>query len=125
MPHLSQKFASRFEADLAAEFLEEHEIETFVSASDAGGAIPALQTSDGVRLEVATDDLARAEELVREWRSERDTPLAPLSSRQKIQSWLTGGLLLLILAWILGSIFSVAEDRVDIVEKTGTPQKFR
>ena len=58
MPHLSQRFAFRFEADLAAEFLEEHEIETFVSASDAGGAIPALQTSDGVRLEVATDDLA-------------------------------------------------------------------
>ena len=125
MPHLSQKFASRFEADLAAEFLEEHEIETFVSASDAGGAIPALQTSDGVRLEVTTDDLARAEELVREWRSERDPPLAPLSGRQTIQSWLTGGLLLLVLAWILGSMFSVAEDRVDIVEKTGTPQKFR
>lgn len=101
MPFLSDRFAYRFEADLAAEYLAEQEIEARVSASDAGGAVPALQPTIGVRLEVAAEDLDRAGELIREWRSSGDSAVAPLSRDERLQSWIGGALLLLLL---VGSI---------------------
>ena len=125
MPHLSQKFVFRFEAELAVEFLAEHEIAAYVSASDAGGSIPALQTTDGVRLHVADRDIVRAEELIRAWRSDDGSTPAPLSAREKAQSWLMGGAVLLTLVWILGSIFWSAEYRLERADKMELPIQAR
>jgi hypothetical protein len=87
MPFLSETFSYRFEADLAAEFLAENDISARVSASDAGGSVPALQPTLGVRLEVADIDFAEAERLVSEWRGSETADLLPLSTGQKLQGW--------------------------------------
>jgi hypothetical protein len=52
-------FPNRIEADIAQSALEGAEIESFVSADDAGGVEPGLWLS-GVRLLVRSDDAQRA-----------------------------------------------------------------
>lgn len=60
-----ETFASRIEAELAAALLEGEGIEALIMADDAGGAYPALQFVRGVRLLVASEDEARAREILK------------------------------------------------------------
>ncbi len=60
------RVSSRVEAQLLAGMLEANGISTIVSTDDAGGTEPQLQVTDGVRVLVATEDLARARALVEE-----------------------------------------------------------
>ncbi len=101
MPYLSETFTSRFEADMAAEYLAEHEIEARVCASDGGGSIPAMQPTMGVRLEVSDEEFAAAELLVRGWRSSEESSIVPLSRSERLQSWLVGIVLVIVLAALL------------------------
>jgi hypothetical protein len=55
--------SSTFEAQLIAGMLEAHGVRATVSADDAGGQEPQWQL-DGVRVIVATDDLAEAQRLI-------------------------------------------------------------
>jgi hypothetical protein len=105
MPYLSETFSSRFEAELAVEFLAEHEIEARVSASDAGGSIPSMQVISAVRIDVSEEDSAPAELLVRGWRSSEESSPKPLSRSERLQSWLGGALILVLLGVVLFSIF--------------------
>ena len=57
------EFLNRIEADLARGALEAADIESFVSADDAGGVQPALWT-EGVRLFVRAEDVARARDVL-------------------------------------------------------------
>jgi len=104
MPYLSESFASRFEADLAAEVLAENEIAAHVSASDAGGSVPALQPTLGVRLEVSEEDLSRAESIVTDWRDSEGAYPPPLSTGQKVQSWIGMGLFVAFLVILFVSV---------------------
>ena len=101
MPYLSETFSSRFEADMAAEYLTEYEIDARVCASDGGGSIPAMQPTMGVRLEVSDEDFAAAELLVRGWCSSEETSIVPLSRSERLQSWFVGIILVIILATLL------------------------
>jgi hypothetical protein len=55
---------SRAEAYLIAGLLEANGIAAIVSTDDAGGQEPQWQLTEGVRVLVATDDLARAQALI-------------------------------------------------------------
>ncbi len=59
-----EKFPSRVLAEMAASVLEAEGIEVLVLADDAGGAYPMLQFLRGVRLLVASEDEARAKEIL-------------------------------------------------------------
>jgi hypothetical protein len=59
-----ETFANRIEAEMAAGLLESEGIEALVRADDAGGAYPMLQFVRGVRLMVAKEDEARAQEIL-------------------------------------------------------------
>lgn len=101
MPYLPEIFSSRFEADMAAEYLAEHEIDSRVSASDGGGSIPAMQPTMGVRLEVSDENFVAAELLVRGWRSDGEIAAVPLSRSERLQSWLVGVVLVILLVALL------------------------
>jgi hypothetical protein len=57
-------FPSRIEADMAQGILESEGIEAVVMADDAGGTYPMLQFIRGVKLMVAAEDKARAQEIL-------------------------------------------------------------
>jgi Putative prokaryotic signal transducing protein len=58
--------SSTVEAQLIAGMLEANGITARVSADDAGGQEPQWQLTDGVRVIVASDDLAEARRLISE-----------------------------------------------------------
>lgn len=60
-----ETFSNRVVAELAAGLLYSEGIEALVVADDAGGAYPMLQFIRGVRLLVASEDEARARELLK------------------------------------------------------------
>jgi Putative prokaryotic signal transducing protein len=57
---------STFEAQLIVGMLEASGINATVSADDAGGMEPQWQLTEGVRVIVSTEDVARARELIAE-----------------------------------------------------------
>jgi hypothetical protein len=59
-----ETYPNRIEAEMAAGLLSSEGIEVLVRADDAGGAYPMLQFVRGVRLLVASDDEARAREIL-------------------------------------------------------------
>ena len=59
-----ETFPSRIEAEMAQGILEEEGIETVVMADDAGGSYPMFQFIRSVKLMVATEDEARAKEIL-------------------------------------------------------------
>lgn len=59
-----ETFPNRIVAEMAAGLLESEGVEAMVMADDAGGAYPALQFVRGVRLLVASEDEARAREIL-------------------------------------------------------------
>ena len=59
-----ETFSSRIEAEMAQGILESEGIEAIVMADDAGGAYPMLQFVRGVKLLVAAEDEARAQEIL-------------------------------------------------------------
>jgi hypothetical protein len=59
-----ETFPNRIAAEMAAGLLESEGIEALVMADDAGGTYPMLQFIRGVKLMVATDDEARAREIL-------------------------------------------------------------
>lgn len=69
-----ETFPNRVLAELAASLLEGDGIEAMVMADDAGGAYPALQFVRGVRLLVASEDEARARELLSAMAENQDYP---------------------------------------------------
>ena len=62
---------STAEAQLIAGLLEANGIAAFVSADDAGGQEPQWQLTEGVRVLVATGDLASAQALISETTAEQ------------------------------------------------------
>ena len=56
-------FLNQIEADIARSALEAADIESMISADDAGGLRPALRMS-GIRLLVRAEDAKRASELL-------------------------------------------------------------
>ena len=60
------RFATRPEAEMAAELLRSEGIEPLVVLDDAGGAYPMLDLVRGVRLRVTPENEARARELLEE-----------------------------------------------------------
>jgi len=63
-----EKFNTRLEAEMAAGLLESEGINARVLADDAGGTYPPLQMVRGVRLVVASEDEARAREILEDCR---------------------------------------------------------
>ncbi len=59
-----ETFPSRIEAEMAQGILEGEGIEAIIMADDAGGAYPMLQFVRGVKLMVAAQDEARAQEIL-------------------------------------------------------------
>ena len=59
-----EKFPNRISAEMAAGLLEAEGIWTLVLADDAGGAYPALQFVQGVRLLVRPEDEEQAREIL-------------------------------------------------------------
>ena len=59
-----ETFPSRIEAEMAQGILESEGIEAIVMADDAGGAYPMFQFIRGVKLMVASEDEARAQEIL-------------------------------------------------------------
>jgi hypothetical protein len=59
-----ETFPNRIEAEMAAGLLEAEGIEARIMADDAGGAYPMLQFIRGVKLMVAPEDKARAQEIL-------------------------------------------------------------
>lgn len=126
MPYLSSRFASRVEADLAVGVLSDNGIDSWVTASDAGGTVPSMQPIGGVRLEVAESDLERAEVILEETELGKPLPSAPLSVRERTQSWVVGIFLLLVLGWMLwglsrGAPFAARQGPVDTPPQAELP----
>ncbi len=102
MPYLNARFFSRVEADLAVQVLSDEGIESWVSASDAGGAIPAMQSLGDVRIEVDDRDLDRGNDVLADTELGKPRELPPLSSRDRLVSWVVVGLIAIafgVLAW--------------------------
>lgn len=59
-----ETYRNKVEADLAQGALEAAEIESMVSADDAGGVQPGLWASEGVRLLVRAEDLEEARKIL-------------------------------------------------------------
>jgi len=57
-------FLNRFEADVAKSALDAAEIDSLISADDAGGLRPAMSLGSGVELLVREEDAARAAEIL-------------------------------------------------------------
>jgi len=57
-------FNNHFDADVAKSALDAAEIESFLSADDAGGMQPGLWASEGVSILVRPEDAKRAEEIL-------------------------------------------------------------
>ena len=57
-------FPATIEADLAASWLEAASIESIVQADDAGGVMPFMQVTRGVKLLVREADEERAKEVL-------------------------------------------------------------
>ena len=61
---VAARVSSTVEAQLIVGMLDANGISAAVSADDAGGMEPQLQLTDGVRVLVSNDDLAKAQELI-------------------------------------------------------------
>jgi predicted Fe-Mo cluster-binding NifX family protein len=59
-----ETFSNRIEADMVQGILESEGIEAVVMADDAGGTYPMLQFIRGVKVMVAAEDKARAQEIL-------------------------------------------------------------
>jgi hypothetical protein len=59
-----ETFYNRIEAEMAQGILEAEGIETIIMADDAGGTYPMLQFLRGVKLMVAPEDKAQAQEIL-------------------------------------------------------------
>ena len=59
-----ETFPNRIEAEMAQGILEGEGIEAVIMADDAGGTYPMLQFIRGVKLMVAAEDKARAQEIL-------------------------------------------------------------
>jgi hypothetical protein len=57
-------FSNEYEANLAVSWLDAEGIETVLLADDAGGVLPMLQPSRGVKLLVSIENEARAREIL-------------------------------------------------------------
>ena len=79
--------SSRTEAELIVGMLRSNGIRAAVSADDAGGWDPQLQTASGVSVLVPAEDVARARQLI------GDEPQAakPLNAVQRLLVRLLGG----------------------------------
>jgi hypothetical protein len=65
MPLVTVKtYASRPEAEMAGSVLRSEGIEFVIAADDAGGAYGAVLFTGGVRLQVESEDAARASDLL-------------------------------------------------------------
>lgn len=78
---------SRTEAELIVGMLRSHGIKAAVSADDAGGWDPQLQTSSGVQVLVPSGDATRARKLI----GEEAEPTGPLNWFQRLLVRLLGG----------------------------------
>jgi putative signal transducing protein len=78
---------SRTEAELIVGMLRNHGIKAAVSADDAGGWDPQLQTGSGVRVLVPASDAGRARQLI----GEEEAPAGPLNRFQRLLVRLLGG----------------------------------
>ncbi len=101
MPYLSTRYLSREEAALAAQFLKDEGIEAWVSAADAGGTLPSMQSVVGVRIEVSDEDLERASSLTQDGLPDEAVPRQSLSRRDRVQSWAVAILLVLVIGWVI------------------------
>ena len=101
MPYLPTRYSSRQEADLTAQVLRDEGIEAWISAGDAGGLIPSMQSAGGVRIEVSNDDFDRAASISAEMTPAETARRAPLSARERIQGWGIGILLLAVLGYMI------------------------
>lgn len=118
MPYLPISYSSREEADLTVQILREEGINTWVSASDAGGLIPSMQSIAGVRIEVSGDDFDRAAAISAEMASPETAPRKPLSTRDRIQGWGIGILIVAAVGWV---IFNYARSLSEGTLKERTP----
>jgi hypothetical protein len=57
-------FMNEVDAEISRGKLESEGIRTIISSDDAGGMVPALQPSEGVRLIVAPEDEKKAKEIL-------------------------------------------------------------
>jgi hypothetical protein len=78
---------SRTEAALIVGMLRSHGIKATVSADDAGGWEPQLQTGSGVRVLVPEADAGRARKLI----GDEAAPAGPLNWFQRLLVRLLGG----------------------------------
>ncbi len=119
MPYLPTSYSSRQEADLTAQVLRDEGIESWVSAGDAGGLVPSMQ-SIGVRIEVSNDDFDRAASISAELAPAETAPREPLSARERIQGWGIGILIVAALGWV---IFNYARSLSEgtLKERAATP----
>ncbi len=58
-------YSSRRDAEIALEFLNDEDMDAFISADDAGGLHPQLQQTHGVKLLMLAPDAAKAREKLR------------------------------------------------------------
>ncbi|MEZ4279992.1 MAG: DUF2007 domain-containing protein [Myxococcota bacterium] len=100
MPYLSPQFSSRAEANLALQILEVEGITARISASDAGGAIPSMQAIAAVRVEVAAEDVERAESLISDFVGHPRGRMSELSASERNKSRLALAIFLALLAII-------------------------
>ena len=67
--------SSRPEAEVLKSVLEAHGIPCIVQADDAGGMRPYLNVGFGVGIRIRTQDLARAEEILRTYENDSTEPV--------------------------------------------------
>jgi len=118
VPFLQIRYLSREDAALAAQLLGDEGIEAWVSAADAGGVLPSMQSVVGVRIEVSDEHLERANSIVQEMFPEPTATGRRLSTREKIQGWAIGALLVLTIGWV---IYSHARALLDGESGEATP----
>jgi hypothetical protein len=120
MPYLPTSYSSRQEADLTAQVLRDEGIEAWVSAGDAGGLVPSMQSIAGVRIEVSNDDFDRAASISAEMTPAKTAPREPLSARERIQGWGIGIVIVVAVGWV---IFNYARSLSEgtLKERAATP----
>lgn len=93
-------YSSRRDAEIALEYLNDEEMDAFISADDAGGLHPQLQQTHGVKLLMLAGDAEKGREKLRTARllnvePEPDSVDAASTQNEKV-SWI--GNIFLILA---------------------------
>ena len=100
MRSIAASFSSRLEAELAAAHLAEHGVEATVRSDDAGGMLPTMQSAAGASLEVPSEDLERAKELLRSYIPPQPSR-TQLSGARRIQGILVGLLFAAFVAFVV------------------------